>query len=88
MKKLNEQKLQKLANSIARQFGYGRATKVLFGNVKEPKIIDRVAPGYRKNTTGQYVPKKYLMNFGWKNTYYCHAVLVVMLPLELIDWNS
>lgn len=33
--------------------------------------------GYRKHTTDQYVPNAYRSNFGWKNTYYQAASLVV-----------
>lgn len=36
--------------------------------------------GYRKNTTGEYVPNSYLNNFGWKNTYYQHASLYITIP--------
>lgn len=87
MKKLNEKNLQKLANIIARKKGYGTATKVLFSNDKEPFILYRKQPGYRKKTTGEYVPNAYLNHFGWKNTYYCHAETVVVLPLEIVKWE-
>jgi len=86
--KIKIEKLQKLANSIARKSGYGLATEVIFGNCKEPKIIERVQYGYRKITTGEYVPKKYLANFGWKNTYYQHAITKILLPLQIIDWEE
>jgi len=88
MKKVKVAKLQKLANSIARQKGYGSATEVLFGNCFQAEVIDRTDYGYRKKTTGQYVPKKYLMNFGWKNTYYQHAETVILLPFSIIDWEE
>lgn len=86
--KIKIEKLQKLANSIARKSGYGSATEVIFGNCKEPKIIERVSYGYRKITTGEYVPKKYLAHFGWKNTYYQHAITKILLPLQIIDWEE
>lgn len=35
--------------------------------------------GYRKNTTGQYVPNSYRSKFGWKNTYYQSASLELTL---------
>jgi len=84
--KIKIEKLQKLANSIARKSGYGSATEVIFGNCKEPKIIERVTYGYRKITTGEYVPKKYLAHFGWKNTYYQNANTTVMITKEVAEY--
>jgi hypothetical protein len=68
---------KKIANSIARSYGYGSATKIVRG--KENKVVDHVRYGYRKNTTDEYVPNAYLSNFGWKNTYYQHAETTVMV---------
>lgn len=56
---------QRKANSIARRHGYGRATTVIIG--KEDRVVSRVDYGYRKYTTGQYVPNAYRAKFGWKN---------------------
>ncbi len=67
----------KKANSIARKNGFEKATEIVFGH--KDVVLSHVRPGYRKNTTGEYVPKKYLTNFGWKNTYYCHAETVVQI---------
>ena len=39
--------------------------------------------GFRKNTTGEYVPNAYRNNFGWKNTYYQHAELRIFVPRHL-----
>jgi hypothetical protein len=39
--------------------------------------IDITSFGYRKKTTGEYVPKAYLSHFGWKNTYYESAQLII-----------
>lgn len=36
--------------------------------------------GYRKYTTDEYVPNAYRRNFGWKNTYYQPAKLVITIP--------
>jgi len=73
--------LQQIANSFARTQGWGRATKISFDDkITEPKLGKTVEYGFRKKTTGQYVPKAYLNNFGWKNTYYQHAVCEVVLP--------
>lgn len=69
--------IQRLANKIARSKGYGRATKIVFGG--ENKVISHTPYGYRKYTTGAYVPISYLSNFGWKNTYYQHAITEVMV---------
>ncbi len=73
---------QKQANVVARQNGFGRATKIFIGNCD--KIIKHISYGYRKNTTGEYVCNKYRANFGWKNTYYQSAETWVMLKNELI----
>lgn len=43
----------------------------------------RIKPGYRKCTTGEYVPNSYLANFGWKNTYYQSSVAEITLPRSL-----
>lgn len=66
---------QKRANTIARQNGYGSATEVRLG--AEDRVVSHVRYGYRKYTTGQYVPTAYRSNFGWKNTYYQAAETVV-----------
>lgn len=68
---------QKKANAIARKAGYGRATKIVLGD--EDRIIERTCPGYRKNTTDEYVSNAYRSNFGWKNTYYQAAKTIVMI---------
>lgn len=68
---------QKKANAIARKAGYGQATKIVLGD--EDKIVKRIQPGYRKNTTGEYVPNNYRNRFGWKNSYYQAAETVVMI---------
>lgn len=69
--------IQKLANIVARKHGYHSATKIVWGN--EERVISHTSYGYRKYTTGEYVPNSYRVNFGWKNTYYQHAETVVML---------
>lgn len=58
------------ANAIARKYGYGRATEIVISDKND--IIDAIAPGWRKKTTGEYVPNSYLRKFGWKNTFYQH----------------
>jgi len=74
---VQERLYKRRANQIARRFGYQRATKIVLGD--EDKVVSRTRHGYRKKTTGQYVPNAYLRNFGWKNTYYQHAETVVMV---------
>ncbi len=86
--RMNEKQIQKLANSFARKFGYGSATTILFGNINNPKIIEHISYGYRKCTTGEYVPNAYRANFGWKNTYYQNAETTVLMPLNIIDWDN
>jgi hypothetical protein len=46
----------------------------------DPINIEKlVSYGYRKYSTGQYVPKKYLSHFGWKNTYYQKAITEISI---------
>lgn len=68
---------QKKANIIARKNGFNRATEIVKGD--ENKVVKYVQFGYRKYTTGEYVPNSYRSNFGWKNTYYQPAIVVVMI---------
>lgn len=65
------------ACSVARRAGHFAPTAVTVGD--RDGVVEFVASGYRKRTTGQYVPNAYLRNFGWKNTYYQRAVCVVNL---------
>jgi hypothetical protein len=77
---------QKFANIIARKNGYGKATEVVITDkipVGMGKVITRIEPGYRKKTTGEYVPNAYRNNFGWKNTYYQFAITVVAINPDL-----
>lgn len=71
--------IQKRANRIARQNRYGRATKIILGD--EDKVVKHLRYGWRKNTTGEYVPNAYRNNFGWKNTYYQAAETIVMVKI-------
>jgi len=69
--------LQKEANRIARQAGYGVADHIVIGDMIGVK--EHIAYGYRKYTTGEYVSNAYRSSFGWKNTYYQNASTTVML---------
>ena len=71
--------LQKRANIIARQNRCGKATKIILGD--EDKVVRHVNFGWRKITTGEYVPNAYRNNFGWKNTYYQAAETTVMVKI-------
>jgi len=72
---------QRIANSVARRHGYGRATKItLVPGLSAPAIGETTRYGYRKRTTGEYVPNAYRNNYGWKNTYYQAAECEVLLP--------
>jgi hypothetical protein len=74
--------IERIANSAARGEGYGLATTIYFSpRVQSPCVINHIRRGYRKYTTGEYVPRKYLANFGWKNTYYQNAETTVAMPL-------
>ena len=68
---------QRKANAIARAAGYGKATHIIYGDTEG--VIHHTPYGYRKSTTGEYVPNAYRSNFGWKNTYYQYAITVVMV---------
>lgn len=70
---------QRKANAIARKAGYGTATTVIFGS--EDRVVEHTPYGYRKITTGEYVPHSYRNNFGWKNTYYQAAETVVEIAV-------
>ena len=71
--------IQRKANAIARKRGYGTASQIVLG--KKDKILEHIPYGYRKYTTGEYVPHAYRKNFGWKNTYYQEAYTLVMIAL-------
>lgn len=72
-------KYQRHANSVARKNGCGRADRVVPGS--HDRVLDHVRYGYRKKTTGEYVPNAYLNNFGWKNTYYQAAYTEVEIDI-------
>ena len=76
--------VQKLAKTIARAAGYGSATEIQLVDGGQPHVAKHTRYGYRKNTTGEYVPNSYRNNFGWKNTYYQQAETVVALPLGVV----
>jgi hypothetical protein len=78
--------IQYIANVCARKEGFNAATKITFKNIKNPEIIETKQFGYRKYTTGEYVPNAYRAKFGWKNTYYQNVVCVVALPLRYKKW--
>lgn len=88
MEKKSENEIIRMANAAARRAGHGSATEINFAEIKTPQVISHTCYGYRKNTTGEYVPNKYRSNFGWKNTYYQHAETVVLMPIGLVDWQS
>ena len=85
MKKLDG--VNRIANRVARAAGFGKATKIVFGT--ETRVISHTRRGYRKYTTGEYVPKAYLANFGWKNTYYqCAETVVQLCGADLLSGGS
>lgn len=71
------QTIQQRGNAVARKNGYGIATEIIIGD--EDRVISHISYGYRKITTGEYVPNAYRRKFGWKNTFYQQAKTVVML---------
>ncbi len=81
--KQNMPKAVRRANSIARKAGYGKATHIIFQIEGEETVISHTHYGYRKYSTGEYVPNAYRANFGWKNTYYQTAKTVVRLKINV-----
>ncbi len=77
---MKNSKAIRTANQIARQNHCGRATSIVVGD--ESKVLSTTSFGYRKYTTGEYVPSSYRSHFGWKNTYYQHAECKVMVNIE------
>ena len=68
---------EKVANKIARSAGFKKATKIEYTG--QNKMTECYSFGYRKYTTGEYVCNAYRAKFGWKNTYYQHAVCIVSI---------
>ena len=75
---------QQIDNSIARKNGANTATSIVFADIAEGRITNRVKFGYYKNTTGERVSNAYRRKFGWKNTSYHAAVCEVTLPLAFV----
>lgn len=73
--------IQKHANQIARQAGYGQATKITLGT--RDGVLSHSRHGYYKYTTGERVSNAYRANFGWKNTDYCAAQTAVEVAVSL-----
>ena len=72
--------LHSAANAFVRQHHHHSATSIILSPNLQPfefKIMATTKRGYRKKSDGQYVPNKYLSNFGWKNTYYQSAEVEV-----------
>jgi hypothetical protein len=65
---------------VARQHGCWRADHYRIGS--ENGLVEHISNGYRKWTTGEYVPNAYLANFGWKNTYYQCAITTVSISAD------
>ena len=76
-----------MANSFARKNGHSIATCITIGD--NFKLINNTPYGYRKFTTGEYVPNKYRQNFGWKNTYYQCAKCHISIPVDIYSaWEN
>lgn len=76
--------LKQYLNAFARENKYGFYTHIIPG--EKLQIIKRLPAGYRKYTTGEYVPNAYRANFGWKNTYYQHAITKIEVPITTIEY--
>lgn len=77
--------LQQFANAIARYNGAGKSDAIIVTGLGRNTLYSHTRYGWRKNTTGQYVPNSYRSNFGWKNTFYQHAFTVVQVTKEVFD---
>ena len=73
---------QQIANTVARRSGYHRATA--FEQAEVTAIAYSVPCGYRKRSTGAYVPNAYVRK-GWSSVYYQVAICVVTLSCD--DWQ-
>jgi hypothetical protein len=76
---------QRIANSIARQHGSGKATTIIRDRRFKPGsgiVAKQEDYCWRKNTTGERVPNSYRSNFGWKNTHYSPAHCTVRCNWE------
>lgn len=80
----NAADIQLRANRIARKAGYMRADIIMLEDMwdGDDYVADHIRYGYRKYTTGEYVPLAYRSKFGWKNTYYQPACTTVVLGIK------
>lgn len=72
--------IRRRANAIARQSGYGVATRIVLGTKNQ--VLKHKRYGYYKNTTGERVPNAYRSKFGWKNTHYEGAMTTVEVDVR------
>jgi hypothetical protein len=84
----NEATIKRLANSIARKKGFGKATQILFGNVQKPRVLDGENWFYT-NRTGQVIhyPSAYAKK-GFSSMVYHTAWCEVVLPYSVVDWRE
>lgn len=81
--------IRRSANIVAMEEGYGKAAFIISGDKNE--VVEHIRHGYRKYTSGEYVPNAYRRKFGWKNTYYQPAtttVELVNLIEQFVDFES
>ena len=76
--------LSSYLNAYVRENGGSTFTGFVIGETLAVRHHQR--SGYRKHTTGQYVPNAYRANFGWKNTYYQNAEWVVEVPITTYEY--
>lgn len=87
MKNYHEYKtIQNAANAYAKEKHWNKATALKAADIDPPRMGACKRYGYRKHTTGEYVPHKYRIHFGWKNTYYQNAVSEVIVPIDWYLW--
>ena len=72
-----------MANAFARDNSWNTATTLTVSEYGNFQLGETKNFGHRKKSNGQYVPNSYLSNFGWKNTYYQHAVCEVKIPISV-----
>ena len=88
MKKYYQYKtVKQYANAWIRSENKGSiATDLKVGSSETPILGKDLDCGFRKKTTGEYVPNAYMNNFGWKNCYYQPSVREVFIPIEVYLW--
>ena len=79
---LNEKQIKKIANSIARKAGYGKATEIHFSDIEKGKVMWHNPWGFRTNS-GKFFAHVRTTRYAW-NGRYESAETAVLLPIHLV----